>query len=509
MSVLEGFQHVENALPPMTGIKEREMVGQKNDPGLAPIGPYGHGQGGVFNIQGTDDNIFSAMLMPEEGVLSVIPAYNAGAVSADMFGALDASLDTLLTGVTEGALDDFSQQPTTDCADGPVGGLTKVCTIFNPLGRMRAGLRELSLYRAGQRLDKCDPLSLRIMNGPALQGIFGVPDTTPSVTNITVNEWARRAWESAVSFRRMFSQRVWIGDPTNNSGERKDIVGLDIHINANNKRDAFSSGICTAANSVVLEFGYDLVGGGGRDIVEYVEMADYNARIFNAGRMRLSPVSGVLVVRPEVWWALSEVWPVRQYQAALNQMANFSAAGRVIVNATDAQSNRNMYRDQLILPINGSNVAVVVDDGIPYESNINNANLTPGQFASDMYYVPLTVMGGIPSTFFEYYNYDNEQAQGALRQLGSDSFTFTSDGGMFRWYINFKNGCITTNYEFSPRLKMKTPMVAWRINNVVTEPLIASRSPYPDDPYFLNGGNITGATASFYNSWSSTPFTPS
>lgn len=503
MSVLEMELQTQQ-----TAVKEHELVGRKNDPSLTPVAPYGHGQGGLFNIVGTNDNIFSAMMMPNVGVLSVIPAFSASLVSGDMFGANSAELDTLLTGVTSGALDDFSNQPTTDCADGPVGGLAKVCTIFNPLARFRAGVREVSLYRAGLRLDNCDPLSLRLLNGPSLTGIFGVPDNIPTESNIVRNEWALRTWETAVSFRRMFAPRVWTGTPANNSGERKDLVGLEIHINENNKRDFASSALCTAANSDVKEFGYDLVGGSGRDIVEYIEMADFYAREYNGSRMGLNPIDGVIVMRPEMWEVVSQTWPVRQYQAALNQMANFAAAGRVIVNATDAQSDRNMYRDQMILPIRGRNIPVIVDDSMPQETNITNANLLPGQFASDIYFLPLRVMGGIPVTFFEYYNYDNEQARGFLRNIG-DAFTFTTDGGMFRWYVNFKNGCLNTTFEFSPRLKVKTPMVGWRINNVTVEPLQALRSPFPDNPYFLNGGVTTGRTQSYYTSWGETPFTPS
>lgn len=485
--------------------------GQKNDPPLAPTGPYGHGPNGLFNIPSTNDNIFSAMILPQTGAIGQIPVIQNDPGNMDdannLFGSEITELDTLLTGVTEGALDDFENQPTESCEVGPVGGLTKLCTIVNTYGRFRVGIREIDTYRAGLREDRCDPLALQLLNSSQpLQGVFGVASDTPTASQAIMNEVARRMWESAVSFRRMLARRVWIGTPANNSGQRRDILGLDAHINQGNKVDFRTSAVCDAADSVVLDFGFDLVGGNGRDIIEYLEAAEYEAVEWNGGRMGLQPIAGFVAMHPVLWRELTKVIPVRQYQESLNQIANFDPGGRVVVNANDSLAFRNQMRQQAIVPLNGRNYIVVPDDSISEETPNTNANLNPGQYASDVYFIPLTVLGGIPSTFFSYHNHNNMQAVTALRRIDG-SLTWTSDNGLFRWYLNFKNGCIQLSYEMSPKLRMKTPMVAWRVQNVAYEPLLKSRSFDPSSEYFANGGVTEQPPRdSYYTMWS--PTTP-
>lgn len=489
--------------------KEIEVArGLKNDPPGAPAGPYGHGQNGLFNIRGTNDEIFSAMMLPLSGALAEIPVFKKDPAALDetgggQFSGVDADIDTILTGVTKGGLDDFDNQPTTDCADGPVGGLMKLCSFVNPYARFRAGVREVSMVRAGRRADRCDPTTLRLMNFPVMQEFLGAPSNVPSMANALSNEITRRMIESAVSFSRMLAPRVWIGSPANNSGERRDLVGLNTHINAGNKIDATSMARCDAANADVKNFGYAKVGGPTRDIVRYIEMADrYTA--WNATQMRLGPYTSAIFMRPEMWWEITEVWPIRQFEFAMTQMAHFTG-GRVMVDGTSAQRMRNEFREQHVLPINGKLVRVVEDDTMPFETPNEEESLLPGQYASSIVSVPMTVLGGVPVTYFTYGDHNNEN-ENAIQRLAGGDLTFTTDDGLYRWYVNFKNGCIQLNYETSPKLKCRTPMLGWRIDNVVAEPLQMLRSWDPDSEYFANGGVTDQPAQKYYSSWS--PDTP-
>ncbi len=489
--------------------KEIEVErGLKNDPPGSPVGPYGHGQNGLFNIHGTNDEIFSAMMLPVAGALSEIPVFKRDPAAFDesgdgQFSGVDADIDTILTGVTAGGLDEFSNQPTGDCADGPVGGLMKLCSVVNPYSRFRASTREVSMVRAGRRADRCDPTTLRLMNFPIMQEFLGAPNNVPSMTNALSNEVARRMIESAVSFARMIAPRVWIGSPTNNSGERKDLVGLNTHINAGNKVDMTSMAICTAANSDVKNFGYSKIGGSTRDIVRYIEMADrYTA--WNAVQMGLGPYTSVIFLRPEMWWELTEVWPIRQFQHALVQMAQFTN-GRVSIDGMTAGRMRDDFRNQHVLPVNGKLVKVVEDDTMPFETPNEVGSLGAGQYASSIVSVPMTVLGGVPATYFKYGDHNNENEL-AIQRLAGGDLTFTTDDGLYRWYVNFKNGCLKLNYETSPKLKVRTPMLGWRIDNVVAEPLQMLRSWDPDSEYFANGGVTQQPAQTYYTAWS--PSTP-
>lgn len=473
-------------------------IGQKNDPAGTDVAPYLQGPSGLLNRRDIESPLISAILTPMGGVLDAIPVYNAGTPDGQ-FGGEDGVFDTLITGVTSGAADLFANQPTGECADGPVGGLLKLCKIANTFGRYRIGVREVSMTRAGRHTAVGYPHMLQVLNSPALQQIFGVTATTPTLQNAIANEWYSRMFESAVSFRRMFSQRIWIGSPANNSGQRRDIVGLDIHINQNNKVDADQSAICTAANSDIKNFGFSLVGAAARDIAQYIEMAmDFVLHI--ADQTGLSPIDGVIVMRPELWREICNVWPVRQYQHALAQI-NLFTNGRVMVNATDAQAIRNQMIETRLLPIKGRMWRVITDDGIS-ELDVNTAaQLAAGQYASDIYFIPTSVMGGYPVTFFEHFNHNNAQEQ--VLQNIAGQLTFTTDNGLFRWYINFRNGCLNATYEFSPRLRMRTPQIAWRIQNVAYQPLQHFRSPYPASTYFSDGGVTQGDPATpYYSEWS-------
>lgn len=506
---------VQEGLDGFQSIADMANQGQKNDPSGTPVAPYGHGANGLFNIPGTNNRIFGAFVLPRGGILDRMPVYQSDPLENDeegtLFGARSYDLDTLLTGITEGDAESIANQPTTECADGAEGGLMKLCTIVNTLSRYKFKTREASMYRTGLRQDRLDPMTLTLVNeSQPLSSVFGTPSMTPSASNTVMNEMSKRMYESAVSARRLLSRRVWVGSPANNSGTFRDIVGMNIHINAGNKVDYRSSAVCTAANSTVLDFGYDLVGGTGRDIVQYLEQAEY-VTMENASRMGLSDVSGFIAMRQTLFREITGVYPVRQYQeviASLNAMPNADGT-RLVIDATGAQRERNSFRTGYMLPINGKMYEIVVDDGIDEENSTTNANLAAGQFASDIYFIPLTAAGGLPVSYFTFYNHANDNSEGLIRQVAPNVFTFTSDGGLFRWYCNFKDGCVYMNYELSAKLHMKTPMVAWRISNVAYEPAanLQTRSPYPDSDYFVNGGITEQPSRStLYTPWS--PTTP-
>lgn len=477
------------------------VYGQKNDPPGTPVGPYLRGPGGLFNRNEIDNRVFSAFLGPMPGAANAIPVYNASIeIGTDNFGGQDASFDTLLTGVTAGDADDFANQPTEACADGPVGGLIKLGSIVNPFGNYKVSTREVEIYRAGRVATRLDQLTLMLMNAPVLQSVLGVPNGTPSLQNTIANELASRIYESIFSFNRMFAPRVWSGSPTNNSGERKDIVGFDIHINENNKRDALTSALLTAANSYITNYGFQELGAGPQDIVRNIEWADFFVND-KAEKQGFGMLEGFIAMRPGAFYRLSEVWPVRQYQAALAQMAAFTN-GRVVVNASDAQEMRNAFRSEKMLPINGRLVRVVLDNTI-FEDNSTTQAIPAGRFASDIYFIPTSVLGGIPVTYWQYFNHANTMSAAIERYVGSQ--TFTTDGGMFRWYVNHKNGCVKINIQMTPRLRMRTPQLAWRIQNVAYDNIGHLADWDPASSYLSDGGITSGQTQQFYNSWGSTP----
>ncbi len=491
------------------------QVGQRNDPSsLTPVGPYGHGSGGLFSQAGADPSVFSAIIAPPPGLISEIPVYNGLDDSpGGQFGAVDQEYFSSITGVTQGALETFANQPTTQCADGARAGIMKICTLVSGFGRYRFSPNApVNIFDAGRRRDIADPLTLRLMNQSQMQS-FGVPSMARSAENALLNELARRMYEMGLSTSRFMARRVFAGSPANNNGEARDITGLDIWINENNKRDAYTTNLCTALNSDVKNFGHSLVTGNTRDIQEYAEMMvaylDFNTRHQGMGENW----DGWIVMRPEAWEVISTVVNVRQYQEVIAQANAVNQhrlsggardAANVMIDARAALDQRNGMRSGLYWPLRGRNIPVVLDLGITEQNVTNQAALAAGQYASTIYFVPRSVLGGIPVTYWKYYDHQNGNSE-SLARIAGNSGTFTSDNGMFRWYVNFKNGCLDLTVDFSPRLICRATQLAGRIDNVAYQPLQHFRDMDPASSYFADGGRTNSPTQTFYTQWSSTP----
>lgn len=472
-------------------------VAAKNNPPLSPVSPYLHGPSGLFNRRDRENPVFSAIMSPMMGVAESLPVFNGARNLDNNFGGTDAAFDTLITGVSAGALDDFAQQPTAPCADGPVGGLLSVGSIVNTFGNYKMSTREVDINRAGRVTDMTDAFAVEVAN-QFPQGLFGTPSTTPSLANAVNNELASRIWEMILSFQRMFAGRVFIGSPANNNGEARDIVGMDIHINSGNKRDATNAALIGAANSFVQNFNSALIGSA-TNIMKAIETADAQV-MWKARRQGLGTPVYEIAMRPELWQEITEIIPVQKLQKVIAVIATMTnAMGNI--SAEDVYAQRNAMRESLMIPVNGRMIKVVLDDTIA-ETNLGNIGGVP-RYSSTIYGIPLTVMGGYPVTFWEYFNHGNNQANAIQQMVGG--LTWTTDGGLFRWTADFARGCLKLNATFTPRLRMRTPQIAWRVDNVAYAPAAHFDSWNPSSSYFNAGGVSSGENPKYYSEWSSTP----
>lgn len=232
----------------------------------------------------------------------------------------------------------------------------------------------------------------------------------------------------------------------------------------------------------------------GRDIVQYIEMCDAYAT-YNARRQGLGMPEYEIAMRPEMLYSISQVIPVQKYQQVI-AVVNAVTNGRASVNMNDMYNERNDIRSKKMIPVNGRMIPVVEDDTIAETSSIVSGVPT---YASTIYGIPLTVLGGYPVTFWEYFNHGNESAQ-VIQNL-ANGLTWTTDGGLFRWFADFARGCLKLNAKFTPRLRLRTPQIAWRIDNVACQPLQHFQSWDPNSAYYVNGGVTSGDNPKYYSSW--------
>jgi hypothetical protein len=74
-----------------------------------------------------------------------------------------------------------------------------------------------------------------------------------------------------------------------------------------------------------------------------------------------------------------------------------------------------------------------------------------------------------------------------------------SPDGRFWWALVRDGACFKIQAQTEPRIILKTPQLAARIQNVRYVPLQHVRMPDSDSPYFFKGGVSTRAPSSYYH----------
>lgn len=433
-----------------------------------------HGPGGIWGLNGLERDVVSAHVRPFglAGRLPMIPTV----FTHPLFGILSGYSAT------------SGSQPDNACGDAPAG-YVKGCTLTAELGRFRMDTNTIDMDDVMLRLHRGDFTDL-MLRGRVLgltQNLVPGNIQEGDILNVVS---ASEMVIAGVNVERELSRQIWQGTP----GVSNQFAGLDRQI-ATGQVDAVTNQACPAADSDVKDFAYDLVGGSGRDIVEYLSMLEFYLR-YNAMTMGLDPVQWVIVMRPELWFELTAVWPCL-YNTHRCGSANLGANSTVFIDGRENISERDAMRNGMYLDVNGNRYEVVLDTGIYEHTNINDANVPVGTYASSIYFVPLTITGGMPVTYREYLDYrqaarDIAFAQGKLP-------VFWTDNGVYSWALSWEKWCYKFSLKTEQRVILRTPHLAGRIDHVRYSPLQHVRSAYPDDPYYVNGGVSLRANVPSYN----------
>lgn len=486
----------------LQGYRAAQMqTGTKHDPFAGtPTGPYSHGQFGLFNMPGSLPSIYSAIIKGES-LANDLPIVQ-GIFNVEGYNA-EVGMSTLVTGVTSGGLDSWSNQPTEPCAEPPKGGLLKLCTMVFPYGKVWGGTDKLDITEIGSVVHRDEPVGFQLMNNPMTDSILA--PTNPMAGGSLEVEQYRRVWLSLFTLTRLVNQLVWTASPTNNTNNAKQWVGMQTQVNTGNKRDAFTGQICTAANSVVFDAQYTSIDEDPVGVYRLLEET-YRHVKYNARQSGLDPVVCKLVVQEDLFKKLTRSVPVTEHLHALVTMVRSAefGAGRINIAANDATAYGQRMYDERFIPIDGDMVPVVIDTFIPEDNVTTNPNLLAGEFSSDAYFIPYTVLGGIPVTGWDFKTWNNRDLQAIQSQFRYPQYE-VMDGGRSLWFNFEQIGCIQTAYVIAPRLVCFTPQVAGRVQNIAYTPILHVRSWSPDSQYFLDGGRTNSPSESFYNSWSSSP----
>ena len=292
---------------------------------------------------------------------------------------------------------------------------------------------------------------------------------------------------------------LWSGDGTGAAdmpgGGYIEFPGLDNQI-VTAQVDAETGAAMASADSLVLDFGYQDIATS--DIVEFIEEAeDYNFNL--AEDTGIGPVEGVLVCRPNAFRALTSVWPI-QYNTQPEMAIIAGSEARVIIDARANINDRDAMRNGLYLDVNGKRLSVVLDTGIVEENNATNpTDLDAYEFASAIYYVPLRVIGGLPVTYWEFLDHQLSVPQEALL---NGLQTWYTDSGRWLWSMDGKFTCFKMKMETDPRVVLRTPHLAWKIQDVKYSRMVPLRDPDPENSYWVDGGvSIRNLSPTQYAAW--------
>jgi len=462
--------------------------GQRDVPSGSPDTLLYHGPGGFFAQYGVERDIISTRIHPM-GL-------------ADMIPRVGSSYTNPLFGFFTGFQEETGEVADGICDDPETAGPGKVCRQTAQFGRYSYQTRELDITRVGRYTDRSEPLDLRILNDPLLMGTGTT--TTPSV-NGSPNlrqEMLMRMVEVGVSFQNKLTRQFYYGNPSNSSagGGYKEFPGLDILVGTG-KVDAITNTSCPSLDSDMKDFAYAHVDvQGGSTIVNVMTYLIRYVR-HNASKMNLSPVEWVIAMRENLFYELTAVWPCSYltYRCIFGDAAD---QAQLTINANDQVAMRDAMREGQYLVIDGARYRVVTDDAILEENHADNGAIDSNCFASDIYVLPLTIRGGFRTLYWEFFNYADGPMEAIGQTNGLGNYYWT-DNGLYMWHQKPPNNfCVQQLAVTEPRVILRTPQLAGKISNVQYCPLQHTRDPYPDDPYYVNGGVTTQQPGpSYYNEW--------
>lgn len=440
-----------------------------------------HQPTGIFAVTGLEPEVISTHITPE-GLGAFVPAFAAD---------VDDPRYPFLTGFTATT----GSEQNAPCDDAPMGYM-KGGTLSAAFARVVRQTQTMEISKLLHRKRGVNT-DLRLMGDLLGRGV-GFDMTNLSSSDILDLVVQSEMTGVGVQFQRTLSTMTWQGAITNNSaqGGYKEFPGLDNQI-ATGHVDAESNSAMPAADSDVKDFNYAAVDGIVKDIVEYLSMMEYYL-FHKADRTGLNPVTWAVVMRPELWFELSAVWPCRYLT---HRCANDAGTNPVVINDNVNVNMRDAMRSGMYIDINGRKYPVITDDGIFEHTNINNANVAAGSYASSVYLVPLRIRGNFPTTYWEYIDYRNVDTQISPMGAGARQVPFWTDNGRFLWVYRDNGYCFDLQSLVEPRMIMRTPQLAGKLQNVLYSPLQHLASPYPDSPYHRDGGVSLRGTSTSYNVW--------
>ncbi len=433
-----------------------------------------HGFNGLFSTPGLNREVITAYIRPSSfaSTIPILPSVDQNPIFPS------------LTGFTAAV----GAQPANACLDAPHAYM-KGCNLTARFGRIRYDTNTIEMDHVMLRTNRGEMTDL-MLRGQVL-GLTNLPPSGLSQNQILNILTASEMVTVGVLFERELTRQLWQGVTT----VANEFPGLAVQI-ATGQRDSETGTLCPALDSDVKTYGYALLTA---NIVNYLSAMEFYL-FHNATRMGLAPVNWKIVMRPELWLELSAIWPCAYYTNRCGT-GNVEAGTSATVDGREMTAIRDSMRAGMYIEINGRRYDVATDDGIFEHTNINNANVPAGDFASTLYFVPMTIVGGMPVTYREHVDFRQAAADVAFLQ-GKEIFWWT-DSGIYSWALDNTKWCYKLGAKTEQRVVLRTPQLAGRIDAIRYRPMQHLRDAFPTSPYHMDGGvSIRATGVNPYAAWS-------
>jgi len=476
-SFFVGNMPTQRRQAPLTVKQLLGLAPEEKAVGTASSATMLHGTGGIFSTPGLDRTVVTAYIRPTSGLSSVLRKV----ASVD-----ESPRFATLTGFTETA----GTEPSNACDDAPTG-YVKGCNLTAQFGLVRRDTQTIDIDKVMLRLNRSDFKDLVLAGN-----VLGLTDLIPS--NLNEGQMLNILTMSEMIIAGTNAERKLVRDLWQGTVAGGTFPGLDAQITTGHV-DADTGTTCPAVDSDVKDFNYNNVDGSDTlDIVVYLSMLEYYL-YNNAQKMGLDPVTWVFAMREQLWHELSAVWPIRYHT---DRSASVPTGTTLFLDGSEMVSARDRMRSEMRLTVNGRSYQVVTDDGIFEHNSTNNANLNPGEFASTIYMIPLQIVGGVDATYMEYVDYRQAQPDASLlANFGGAPDFFWTDNGFFSWSVDQHRWCYQLSLKAEPRVVLRTPHLAGRIDRVKYIPLQHLRDSDLNSPYHVNGGVSSRTAASVNAVW--------
>lgn len=430
--------------------------------------------GGLFSTWGLESDVISTHVRPM-GLGSILPP------------PIPSNTDDPRYPVFAGYGAETGAQPTYPCEDAPAGTMY-AGSFTSQFGRIPKNTNTIEIDKLLHGGGRGITTNLRLLGQ-----IFGDSPMSSNMTQDQILDLVVKAEMvgALVQMERTLSKMNWIGTPTNNTagGGYKEFPGLDYQI-ITGRVDADGGGAMPNLDSYIEDFGLNSVGGTGADIVAALSYMSYYLETL-ADQTGMTPVTFVIVMRPDLWFALTEIWSARY----MSQNGFSQAGGQlVVINDDNAVKMRDAMRVGRYIDVYGKRYPVIIDDGIVELNSTTTAGIPRGSYASSIYMLPLTYSGANRALYYEYIDYNQVARQISPLGQGSSKVNFWSDNGRFLWNMEHLRFCFDLQVKVEPRLILRVPQLSGKIQKIMYSPKRHIRSAFPESPYYVSGG-IGGSPA--------------